>query len=101
MNKQRRTLLAVIALAAAVFFGLPALKEGTSGECNALSARIIATTTTGDQTDKDATGLMSFFAGPMTTGVVALRYPNIPTGLSCAALYWRTLFDPHFVDQFR
>jgi hypothetical protein len=99
MIKRNRILLAVIAVAAAVFFGVPTLKEGTSGECDALSARVIVPKFSADQTDKDAGGLMSLFAGTLTTAMVTLRYPNIPSGISCAALYWRTLVDPDFARQ--
>ena len=99
MIKRNRILLAVIAVAAAVFFGVPTLKEGTSGECDALSARAIVPKSSADQTDKDAGELMSLFAGTLTTAMVTLRYPNIPSGISCAALYWRTLVDPDFARQ--
>ena len=99
MTKQNRTILTGVAVIAAVFFGVPAVKEGTSGECDALSARIIAPTARADQSDKDTAGMMSMFAGTITTAMVTMRYPNIPSGVSCAALYWRTLVDPDFARQ--
>lgn len=99
MIRRNRTLLAVVAVAAAVFFGVPTLKEGTSGECDALSARVLAPKLAADPADRDAGGLMSLLAGTMATAVVTLRYPNIPPGVSCAALYWRTLIDPDFARQ--
>lgn len=99
MGKRNRVLLAIAAVAAAVFFGVPPVKEGTGGECDALSARVIAPTIRAEQAGKDAESLMSLFAGTMTTAMVRLRYPNIPSGVSCAALYWRTLVDPDFARQ--
>ena len=99
MIKRNRILLTVVALAAAVFFGVPTLTEGTTGECNALSARAFVSAQSARQTDKDSGGLMSAFAGTITTAMVTMRYPNVPSGVSCAALYWRTLVDPDFMRQ--
>ena len=98
MNKQRRAVLAFIAVVAVVFFGVPVAKEGTSGECNALAARIVVASSPGTQMDKEGE-LMSMFAGAMATGMVSLQYPNIPPDVSCTALYWRTLLDPGFAQQ--
>ena len=92
--------MAIVAIAA-IFFGVPLVKEGTSGDCAALSSRVFTPAASASRADQDASGMMSLFAGTLVEAMVTMRYPNIPSGISCAALYWRTLYDPGYADQLR
>jgi hypothetical protein len=103
-----KTLVLLLIVAAAGFFGYPLLNENSANECDALE-RIAVRTAMG--TDKGAAQPPDQLLGQFVQGLsrgqfagVAVRnqYPNTPVTVACAMLYWRAITDPQgFRDGFR
>jgi hypothetical protein len=95
-------ILAIAALAG-LFWG-PQLLEGAPDSCSALALRAVAIE---GQRSRDgspfgealATGLARAFGGSVAEDAAARKYPDVPPGISCAALYWRTVVTPGSVNQ--
>jgi hypothetical protein len=100
-----RLVILVIAAMAGLFWA-PQLLEGAPDSCSALALRAVALD---GQRSSDgnpfgqtlATGLARAFGGSVAEDAVARKYPDVPPGISCAALYWRTVVDPASVIEWR
>ncbi len=100
-----RTLIGLIIICAAVFFGYPLVNESTTGECDAferLAVRAAAARAGKDVKLQDLV-VGQFFQG-MSQGQLASvwvkdEYPALPPAVGCTALYWKAVVDPESLKK--
>jgi hypothetical protein len=98
-------ILLALLVAGAAAYGLPLVSESAGTTCNALEKRFIAVSfpargTSNPDPDLAALGraflggLQNFSKGSFATEYALREYPNLPSGIGCVVLYWRTVVSP-------
>ena len=82
-------LLALVTMIAA-FYAVPAIWENAGGQCEALARRAIGRADMPASARAMTVGVGSFIAARL----VAEKYPQIPSSVSCAWVYWRLAWNP-------
>jgi hypothetical protein len=102
-----KTLLVLVILGASGLFG-PSLLENTSNSCNALEKRLIALASVASQYPQDAVAgafvlsmLQGASNGRFAETLMTRRFPQLPSGISCAMGYWESILNPPTPNDLR
>ncbi|GAN80991.1 hypothetical protein [Acidocella aminolytica] len=92
------------AIVAATFFWVPQLLEGAPDSCSALALRAVALENQNESGGNNfgealITGFARAFGGEVARELAARKFPDLPSGVSCDALYWQSVVDPGSLKQ--
>jgi hypothetical protein len=93
-----KSLISLIVVIAAVFFGYPLVGEGTTSSCNALERVTVRVVSARDKDDHGGSLLLGNLLQGLSQGQFAAvaakdRYPALPPAVACTVLYWQAVVD--------